>query len=72
MDGEMAQQVYMFAVESGDLSLIPRTHMVEEETLTPDSRSPLTSMQTLAGVQGYIHTQESMSFFFRKKKLQLT
>lgn len=69
MDGEVAQWVY----SSGDLSLIPETHMVEEETLTPDSRSPLTSMQTLAGVQGCIHTQENRSFFFfRKKKLQLT
>lgn len=68
MDGEVAQWVYSFAVESGDLSLIPETHMVEEETLTPDSRSPLTSMQTLAGVQGCIHTQENRSFFFLERK----
>lgn len=67
MDGEMTQRAYKFAVESGGLSLILRTCTVEEETLTPDSRSPLTSMQTLAGVQGRIHTQGSI-ILFRKKK----
>ena len=64
MEGEMTQWVYKFAVKSGRLSLILRTCMVEEETLTPDSRSPLTSMQTLAGVQGHIHTQGNTSIFF--------